>query len=48
MNKVSIFEHPEFGLFLMGASTWKLTGKYGSAPQMLPPHLATPIREMPS
>lgn len=44
MNKVSIFEHPEFGRI----RTLKLTGKYGSAPQMLPPHLATPIREMPS
>lgn len=27
---------------------WKLTGKYGSVPWTLPPHLVTPIREMPS
>ena len=44
MNKVSIFEHPSSD----ASGHWKLTGKYGSAPRMLPPHLATPIPEMPS
>ena len=44
MNKISVFEHPEFGRI----RTLILTGKYGFAPRTLPPRLAIPIHGMPS
>lgn len=43
MNKISVFEHPEFGRI----RTLDIDGKYGSAPPTLPPHSAMPIRGMP-